>query len=178
MAFVGSTEEGPELYMYWIESGKIANISQLPFTPSSLTWSPQGNQLAFSMNVENEPPIFSKMPKKPKGAKWAETPRITDRLYHEADGKGYIKPGFNHLFVIPADGGAARQLTSGNYHHKGAISWAADGKHLFFSANRNENWEYDFRNSEIYSVGVHHKEIKTLTNRKGPDASPAVSRAT
>ncbi len=175
LAFVSSTDEGSEIYIYWINSGKFARISQLPFSPGSLTWSPSGDHLAFSMNVAKKPPVLAKMPEKPKGAEWAKKPRITDRLYHEADGRGYIEPGFNHLFIIPALGGAPRQLTQGDFHHRGAISWAANGEHLYFSANRNEDWEYDFRNSEIYSVRVQDGEIKPLTTRQGPDRGPAVS---
>ncbi|MDX1314320.1 MAG: S9 family peptidase [Eudoraea sp.] len=175
IAFVSSTDEGSEIYIYWTGSGKVARISQLPASPSSLTWSPDGKQLAFSMNVPKAPPVLVKMPKKPSGAKWAESPRITDRVYHEADGRGYIKPGFNHIFVIPADGGAVRQISSGDYHHRGALSWSPDARHIYFSANRNENWEYDFRNSEIYRVSVNEGNIEALTSRNGPDRSPAVS---
>ncbi len=175
LAFVSSTNEGSEIYIHWIASGKIAKVTQLPFSPSALTWSPNGQQLAFSMNVEKEPPVLAKMPKKPKDAKWAEKPRITDRLYHEADGRGYIDPGFNHIFMIPADGGAPRQLTSGDFHHRGTLSWSKDGQRIYFSGNRNKDWEYDFRNSEIYSVGVYDGEIKALTDRDGPDGHPMVS---
>ncbi|MEL6918928.1 MAG: DPP IV N-terminal domain-containing protein, partial [Bacteroidota bacterium] len=175
LAFVSSTDQGSEIFIYWKTSGKIAKITQLPFSPSSITWSPDGHQLAFSMNVEKAPPVLAKMPRKPKGAKWADTPRITDRVYHEADGRGYIKPGFNHIFVIPSDGGAPRQITSGDFHHRGQLSWSSDGKQIYFSANRNEDWEYDFRNSEIYSVAINTNKIWPLTNRKGPDYQPVVS---
>ncbi|QLG45099.1 S9 family peptidase [Costertonia aggregata] len=175
LVFTSSTDEGSEIYVYWVGTGKIAKISQLPFSPSSLAWSPNGNHIAFSMNVEKSAPVLAKMPKKPKGAQWADSPRITDRLYHEADGRGYIKPGFNHIFTIPSDGGAPRQITSGDFHHRGTLSWSADGKQIFFSANRNEDWEYDFRNSEVYSVNVSNGSIVTLTDKNGPDTGPMVS---
>ena len=175
VAFISSTDEGSEIYMYWVQSGKLAKISQLVSNPGSLTWSPKGDVLAFTMNVEKTPPVIAKMPKKPKGAKWAEAPRITDRVYHEADGRGYIKPGFNHIFVISAQGGAPRQITSGDYQHSGKLSWSPDGRYIYFSANRNDNWEYDFRNSEVYRVSVHKEGIEQLTTRKGPDSEPVVS---
>ncbi len=175
IAFSSSTDEGSEIYVHWVETGKTARLSQLPFAPSSLTWSPNGAYLAFSMNVPKSPPVIAKMPKKPKGAKWADTPRITDRVYHEADGRGYLKPGFNHIFVMPSNGGAPRQVTSGDWHHRGTLSWAPDGSKIYFSANRVEDWEYRFRNSEIYAVEVESGNITALTDRDGPDYGPQVS---
>ena len=175
LAFVSSTDEGSEIYIYWIRSGKFARISQLPFSPSQLTWSPDGSMLAFSMNVMADPPVIAEMPKKPEGAKWADKARITDRLYHEADGRGYIKPGFRHVFVIPSDGGAPRQVTSGDFQQRGVLSWAADGNSIYFSSNRNDDWEYDFRNSEIYSVDINNGKINTLTTSQGPDYNPVAS---
>ncbi|MDG1571288.1 S9 family peptidase [Robiginitalea sp. M366] len=175
LAFVRSTEEGSEIYMYWRAGGKVARLTQLPFSPASLTWSPNGKQLAFSMHVPQPPPVLAKLPKAPKGAQWAGAPRVTDRLYHEADGRGYIAPGFNHIFVIPADGGAYRQVTAGNYHHRGRLSWSANGGEIYFSGNRTEDWEYDFRNNEVYAVSVSDGTYRTLTSRYGPDQEPVVS---
>lgn len=175
IAFTSTTDEGSEIYLYWVDSGKIARISQLPFSPGSLTWSPDGEHIAFTMNVPAKAPVIAKMPKKPKGAKWADDPRITDRLKHEADGRGYIEPGFTHIFVLPSQGGAPRQLTSGDWNHGGGLSWAPDGRKIYFSANRVEDWEYRFRNSEVYSVDVESGAIVALTDRDGPDSSPAVS---
>ncbi|HMB62715.1 MAG TPA: S9 family peptidase, partial [Eudoraea sp.] len=51
----------------------------------------------------------------------------------------------------------------------------ADGQRIYFSANRNDDWEYDFRNSEIYSVATGTGEISMLTNRKGPDEHPVAA---
>ncbi|MFD2588957.1 S9 family peptidase [Croceitalea marina] len=175
IVFSSSTDEGSEIYLYWVKTGKIAKLSQLPFSPSAITWSPDGTQLAFSMNVAAKAPVLAKMPRKPKGAKWAEAPRITDRVYHEADGRGYIKPGFNHIFTIPANGGAPRQITSGDWHHRGTLSWSKDATAIYFSANRIEDWEYRFRNSEIYSVNLKNGDIIALTDRNGPDYEPQVS---
>lgn len=175
LAFVSSTEEGSEIYIYWLASGKFARVSQLPGSPSALAWSPDGTRLAFSMVVDAEPPVLAKLPSAPKGAKWAGAPRITDRLYHEADGRGYIPPGFSHIFVIPADGGAYRQLTSGSFQHRGPLSWAPDGREIYFSANRNPDWEYDFRNSNIYAVSVSDGNIRTLTEQTGPEEEPVAS---
>ena len=156
IAFVSSTNEGAEIYMYWVSSGQIAKLSQLVKSPGNLTWSPDGSQIAFTMFVDKKPPVVAQMPSKPKGAKWAEPARITDRLKHEADGRGYMPTGFTHIFMISAEGGTARQLTSGDYSHGGSLSFSPNGKEIYFSANRVDDWEYRFRNSEVYKVNVNN----------------------
>ncbi len=175
IAFASSTKEGSELYMYWVATGQIARLSQLEKSPGSLTWSSDGKHIAFTMFIAEKPPIVAKMPSKPEGAKWAEPARITDRLKHEADGRGYMNPGFTHIFMIPAEGGTARQITSDNYNHSGDFSFSPDGKTIYFSANRFEDWEYRFRNSEVYKVDIDTKKITTLTTQDGPDYAPKVS---
>ena len=113
------------------------------------------------------------MPKKPKGAKWAKTARITDRLYHEADGKGYIDTGFTHVFLISAEGSGIRQLTSGDFNHIGVRCHGLRAIQKFTSLQIDTtSWEYEFRNSEIYSVDINDKKIISLTDRNGPDLIP------
>ena len=175
IVFTSTTDEGSEIFMYWVVSGQIAKLSQLEKSPSALTWSPDGKSIAFTMFSSEKPPVIAKLPEKPKGAKWAEPARITDRLKHEADGSGYMEPGFTHVFTIPADGGTPRQLTSGNYNHRGDLSFSSNGDAIYFSANRFEDWEYRFRNSEVYKVDVITRAITALTSQEGPDHSPKVS---
>jgi acylaminoacyl-peptidase len=115
------------------------------------------------------------MPEKPEGAEWARPPKVITRLIYRADGEGYLEEGFNQLFVVPAEGGTPRQLTSGPFHHDGPPVWTPDGKFLLISANRREDWEHEPMDSEIYEVAVADGAIRALTDRRGPDTSPAVS---
>ena len=175
IAYITSSKQGSEIHMCWVNSGKTARISSLDRSPSGLSWSPDGSQLAFSMLVAQSNPVLVRAPKKPKGAKWASKPRVTTRVKHEADGRGYIEPGFSQYFIIPAEGGTARQVSHGDFMHRGTPQWTNDGKGLVFSSNRNENWEYDFMNSEIYHLDIKEQSYSVLTSRKGPDYNPVIS---
>jgi dipeptidyl aminopeptidase/acylaminoacyl peptidase len=175
IAFTSSTDNGAEIFLYWLENGKSTRLTQLDRSPSGLSWSPNGTQIAFSMLVPEEPPVLVTAPDKPKDAEWAEPPRVTTRVTHERDGEGFIEPGYNHYFVISDVGGTARQITSGNYQHRSPPDWSGDGKALIFSANRNDDWQLNHVNSEIYSVSLESGETVALTDRNGPDEEPVVS---
>ena len=114
------------------------------------------------------------MPPAPKGAKWVEPPRIVTKLQYRRDRQGFVDDGFRQLFVVPADGGTPRQVTSGPWEH-GAPKWTPDGKSLVFSSLRTDNAEYAWRESEIYVADVASGQVRQLTNRKGPDNNPTVS---
>ncbi len=174
IAFVSGGDDGAEIYVYWVETGESARLTQLPRSPRDLAWSYDGRQIAFSMLVPEAGPRLSEMPPRPDGAQWADPPRVTTRVRHERDGSGFIEPGFNHIFVVPADGGTPRQVTSGDFQHRGPV-WMPDGGSILFSANREPDWEYALRESEVYRVALDGRETTRLTRRNGPDASPAVA---
>ena len=170
ITFVSSSDDGngSEIYIYWVDSKQYSVISQLNKSPSNLKWSPSGEYIGFSMFMTDNVLSLVTPPKKPKDANWAPPARITNRLKHESDGSGYIDKGFNHLFYISADGGSPVQVTSESYNHKD-FNWSKDSKKIIFSSNYTENWEYDFRNSEMYSIKINGSSLTQLTKRKGPD---------
>jgi len=75
---------------------------------------------------------------------------------------------------VPADGGTARQLTSGNFHHNGRFSFSPDSSLIYFSANRNDNWEYEPVESDIFTVDM-LGNIQQVTDFAGAETSPVVS---
>ena len=175
IAYVRNTgKEGAEIYVLWLDSGRSARITHVEGSPSHLRWSPTGTQIAFAMTAKTAAPLLVKRPSAPEGAKWADKPRVTDRLYHERDGSGYVEPGFSHVYVVPAEGGTPRQVSEGNFHHR-KPEWRSDGRALTITGNRSENWQYDFRNSEVYTIDLVSGDIAPLTTISGPDDSPLPS---
>ena len=176
ISFISNSGDGngSEIFIYWVDSKQYSSISQLDGSPRSLNWSPDGKSIGFLMFVPETTLQLVSPPKKPKNAKWAEKPRITDRLKHEADGSGYMTEGFSHIFYISSDGGKPTQVTKEKYNHR-EFDWKSDSKGFVFSSNYNIDWQYDYRNSELYSINIDGSSLKTLTDRKGPDRGLAVS---
>ena len=176
ISFISNSGDGngSEIFIYWVDSKQYSSISQLDGSPRSLNWSPDGKSIGFLMFVPEKTLQLVSPPKKPKNAKWAEKPRITDRLKHEADGSGYMREGFSHIFYISSDGGKPTQVTKEKYNHR-EFDWKSDSKGFVFSSNYNIDWQYDYRNSELYSINIDGSSLKTLTDRKGPDRGLSVS---
>tara|TARA_X000000950_G_scaffold87171_1_gene109759 strand:+ start:1195 stop:3213 length:2019 start_codon:yes stop_codon:yes gene_type:complete len=176
ISFISNSDDGngTEIFVYWTDSRQYSSISQLDGSPRSLKWSRDGKNIAFIMFVPEKTLQLVSPPRKPKNAKWAEKPRITDRLKHEADGSGYMREGFSQLFYISSQGGKPKQVTSEKYNHY-SYDWMSDSDGFIFSSNYTENWEYDFRNSEIYSISIDGSNLNILTDRDGPDRGGVVS---
>jgi len=172
---------GRQVFVRWMDAeGATTQITRVDETPGSIRWSPDGRWIAFTMLVPSRDTWNIKLPPKPEGAKWTAPPRIIDRLNYRRDRIGFLEDGFRHIFIVPADGGTPRQLTDGDYNHSGGwsgggIEWTPDGQAIVFSGLRENDAEYIWRESEIYSVSVVDGAITTLTDRRGPDGGPAVS---
>ncbi|MBU2923558.1 S9 family peptidase [Colwellia sp. C2M11] len=175
LAFISTRDGSSQIYIKWLKTGAVAKISNLTQSPSNLHWSPNGKQLIFSQFVPAKAATPVNLPGKPEGADWADPAKYIDEVYYRADGGGYTKAGFSHLFSIDANGGNARQLTSGNFNHGGAISFAEDGNSLYFSANRHDEYKLKPTNSEIYTLDLTSLTITAVTDRVGPDSQPRVS---
>ena len=175
LAYASTAEGGaPQLFVRWMDTGQTVRVTGLPDSPQALAWSPDDRRIAYVMNVPDEGTKLGAAPPKPEGANWAKPLEIIDKVTYRADGQGYIKPGFDKIFVVDADGGAPRQLTFGAYHD-GAPEWTKDSRAILFSALRTPDWETAGRESEIYRLDVDSGQVSPITSRKGPDAGPEVS---
>jgi dipeptidyl aminopeptidase/acylaminoacyl peptidase len=175
LAFVSNDTGSQQIHVRWLDNGETALISQLQASPSNLSWSPDGKWLAFTMNVKAPPETIAETRTKPEGASWAKGPITVTTTQYQYDGQGIVEPSYRHVFIVPADGGTARQLTEGNFNHYGSLAWSSNSDQIFFSAYRSDDWELVSDEADIYSVSIISKEIKQVTNQPGAERSPVMS---
>jgi dipeptidyl aminopeptidase/acylaminoacyl peptidase len=166
---------GAQLWVRYMDAeGATTQVTRLTEPPGDVEWSPDGKTLAFGMLVRGGDPWRIAMPAPPRGAKWVEPPRVVTAVKYRADRQGFLEEGVRQLFVVPADGGTPRQVTTGAWNANGG-AWTPDGKALLFTSNRVADAEYAWRQSDIYRVEVATGAIAQLTRRNGPDNGPVPS---
>jgi dipeptidyl aminopeptidase/acylaminoacyl peptidase len=176
LAYVSTAEGGSaHLFVRWMASGEAVRITGLPDSPAGLAWSPDGRQIAYTMFVPGDGVKLGALPAKPEGAQWAPPLEIHSDIQYRTDEEGYLKPGFSHIFLVSADGGAPRPLSFGSVHDNGPLSWTPDGRAIVFSSNRSPDWASEPLDSEVYALDPATGDIRALTDRRGPDSEPVVS---
>jgi len=175
IAYTSSEEGSSQIFVRWMDSGVSASITNLTESPANLRWSPDGSMILFSKFVpSSSSQRIADLPAPPQGAEWEKPAQVIDDVVYRRDGGGYVEKGSNHIFVISAAGGSARQLTFGDYNHSSA-SWAPDGEHIIFTADRSGNAELDPNNEQIFEMNINSGEIMQITDKRGPHNNPRIS---
>lgn len=164
-----------QIYVKWLDSGRSAQLGQLLHSPANLSWSPDGKWLAFTMFTAKQVKTPVLLPGKPENADWAKPPVYIDNKQYRVDGAGYLRDGYQHIYIMSSEGGSAIQLTEGDYNNSSSLSWSNDSSAIYFSANRQNNWQSQPVNSEIFRINIADRKLTQLTERDGPDSQPAVS---
>jgi dipeptidyl aminopeptidase/acylaminoacyl peptidase len=139
------------------EGGPAHQVTQLGTTPLSLTWSPDGNSIAFTARVESPPGVGAWAPR--EILPWLRQGPATREK----------------LFLIPLAGGTVRALPVGELEVHGEPAWMPDGQSLLIAASAPPDAARALEGSEIFSVRVADGAVKQITRHAGPDEQPVPS---
>jgi dipeptidyl aminopeptidase/acylaminoacyl peptidase len=175
--------KGSQIFVRWVDAvGPPTQITHLTETPRNIAWSPDGKSVAFAMFVTESEKWTISLPEAPKGAKWTPAPRIVGSLHYRQDRIGFLEDGFTHLYVVPADGGTPKAITTGKWSvgagelRQGAsFDWTRDSKSIVFNGNRGTDADLKYQVSALYVVDVASGAIRDLVTKAGDWGDPAVS---
>lgn len=122
LAFVSDRTGKPQVFLLPIDGGEARQLTTLPNgVGGGPVWSPDGKTLAFTAAAQDEAPDPS-------------TPYRLTRPIYRFDALGRTDRSNQNVWLIPATGGEARQLTADGYHHA-PPRWSPDGSRLLAVAS-------------------------------------------
>jgi dipeptidyl aminopeptidase/acylaminoacyl peptidase len=174
---------GTQIFVRWIDAdGPATQVTHATEKVADAHWSPDGKTIAFSMFVADKNKWPISLPAEPEGAKWTPAPRVIESLHYRQDQVGFLEDGHIHLFLVAADGGAARELTKGKWSAgagelRGAVGmdWTPDSKAIVIQANRDANADLEYERSELLVLDAASGSIRDLVTKPGEWGRPAVS---
>ncbi len=177
--------KGTQIFVRWMDTeGASTQITRVAEAPADIKWSPDGKSLGFSQFVAKKSPWEISMPSPPSGAKWTDAPRIVQQLHFRQDRRGFTDPGYRHMFVVSADGGTPRRITSGDWSVGARFdvldgpvgwNWTPDGRSIVVEGMNDSTADLNYRNANIYLVDLAGRGVRKLTEQAGVWTSPTVS---
>ena len=162
LAAVGpAKEEKAQIFVLPMSGGDAAKITEAPNGVEQFAWRPDGKEIAYVTADE--------APNKKEIEKHLDAFEVGDNGFLETKA-----PMPSHIWLVAAEGGKARRLTSGSWSlpkvlppssPSSPLSWSADGKLIAFTKQEDpHSGDSDRRTVQILSVDT--GEIRKLTNHE------------
>ncbi|HXJ85001.1 MAG TPA: S9 family peptidase [Candidatus Methylomirabilis sp.] len=168
LAFISEREakKKGQLYVMPADGGEPARLTDVKAGVRNPVWSPDGTQLCVVSRVGGwEEPDAEEDKQKSRPA------RVITTLKYKYNGEGFTYDRRPHLFVVPVEGGPAKQITDGDVVDADPV-WSPDGRFIAFASARHDDRDHDDA-SDIWLVDAGGGPPRRVTDTSGPAGLPS-----
>ena len=184
--FLSNKEGGSQIWIadFNSSSGTVTGTHKLTSIATEAdgpVWSSDGKNILFVSNVYPECKDEACNKKKLNESAQTKVKALifTHLLYRHWN--GYKESKRSHLMVIPAEGGAIRDLTPGDHDvppfslgGQDNYAFSPDGQEICYTANLDEE-EATSTNNDLFTVSVNGGPAKKITDNPASDSNPLYS---
>jgi dipeptidyl aminopeptidase/acylaminoacyl peptidase len=159
-------------------TNKTNDILRCEHTLASLSWSPDGQTIAFVATISGAQRVPYVKLDPPVGARWADELVVIDEVVFRRDSHGYLDRSGTHLCVVSSQGGAVCQITREDLNVTGPLSWAPGGDTIALCSAKGSDTPFDQNeptNARICTIKVSTGELSYLTGEDEIAFAPAFS---
>lgn len=165
LAFISTRDKAACLYVMSMSGGEPRRITDRDGQVHEFNWSPDGRRLVYTYQAMTEREKLERDGKNDEVRRKPQFKHIT-RLFHRLDGAGWWNGNYKHIYVVSAEGGKPRQLTSSD-HDDLEPTFSPDGRLISFTSNRIENADLFTDNADIYVVRPSGGAVRRITTGTG-----------
>ncbi len=159
LAFVSSRSGSAQIWRFDGFFGEPRQVTDQPGGASSPVWTPDGQAILYTSRGPAA---------QPDTARGEDVAVHRDLLYRKGR-----EPGRNaHVYRVPASGGAAEQLTSGD-HDWGEVAVSPDGTRMALVREAEHTGGIYSIDTDVYVAPIGGGAPRKLTDNPGPDHQPA-----
>ncbi len=172
--FISDREGKPQAFIMNMEAGEPRQLTDMENGAANLLWSPDGKHLCFTSDVKMEQTLDENYP---------DLKKANARIYDDLPVRHWdewLDEKYSHLFVIPAEGGEAKDLIPLEkfdvplkpFGGRSQIAWSPKGNEIAFTAKNVKDFEAS-TNSDIYTISTYGGTPKNITQENlGFDMDP------
>jgi dipeptidyl aminopeptidase/acylaminoacyl peptidase len=183
IAFISSRGGTPQIWMIHTDGGEATQVSTISTGATGPVWSDDGKLLAFASSVfpECADDDCNKTKQEKRKESLVRAKIFKELLYRHWD--SWRDGKRSHVFVLPAEGGSARDITPGDYDtppislgssHDYAFS--PDGDEICFVRNEDPELRMSLgTNNDLFTNAIEKNNRKKITTNRANDNSPHYS---